>query len=189
MQTVRQENQRKSNAGFTLIEVIVIVAILAILAGILAPMIFRQIDDAKLSRAEADAKSISSAIFAFRKDLGTWPNLSGPDCGPNTALLVGHGNLPQDLAAMAYTTDPQVNMLSVLMRDDEECYSSTDLYKGPYLPLVTPDPWGNAYILAADQFELDGRAVFVMSAGPNGKIETPVFAVTPLGDDIGIRIK
>ncbi len=178
----------RNNAGFTLIEVIVIVAILAILAGILTPMIFSQIDEAKLARAEADAKSISSAVLTFRKDLGVWPNLSGADCGPNTTLINGQGTLPQGLAAMAYNTGVTVLMSDVFSLDDEGCYNPT-LYKGPYLPVVTTDPWGNAYIMAADQFALDGRAVFVLSAGPNGTVDTPVFSISTLGDDIGIRVK
>ncbi len=188
MKTATENNQRKANAGFTLIEVIVIVAILAILAGVLAPMIFRQIDDAKLSRAEADAKSISSAILVFRKDVGVWPNLSGAACLPATTLLKGQGNLPQGLAAMGFTTAPALFFKDVLMTDNESCYNAT-MYKGPYLPEVTADPWGNAYVLAADNFDLDGRAAFVFSAGPNGTIDTPIFSVSPLGDDIGIRVK
>jgi general secretion pathway protein G len=178
----------KSSAGFTLIEVIVIVAILAILAGILTPMIFSQIDEAKLSRAEADAKSISSAVLTFRKDVGVWPNLSGEGCGANTTLLKGQGVIPQGLAAMAYNTSMQITMRDILMEDDEGCYNAA-LYKGPYMGVVSADPWGNAYVIAADQFEIDGRAAFVLSAGPNGTIETPVFSVSALGDDIGIRVK
>ncbi len=178
----------KNNAGFTLIEVIVIVAILAILAGILAPMIFSQIDEAKLARAEADAKSISSAVLTFRKDLGIWPNLSGAGCGANTTLLTGEGTIPQGLAAMAYNTSAAINFKTVLTRDDEECYNTT-LYKGPYMPVVSADPWGNAYIIAADQFDIANRAAFVLSAGPNGTVETPVFSISTLGDDIGIRVK
>ncbi len=177
----------KSQAGFTLVEVIVIAAILAILAGVLVPMVFSQIDQAKISRAESDCKSISSAILAFRKDLGIWPNLSG-DCGANTTLLRGSGNLPQGLAAMAFDTTTPFTLSDAIMNDADECYNS-DLFKGPYLPIVDADPWGNAYVIPANSFDIAGTAVFAFSAGPNGTIETPVFAVTPLGDDIGIRIK
>ena len=58
----------RGNRGFTLIEVIVVAAIIAILAGILVPMIFNQIDEAKKTRAQADCKTISTAILMFRKD-------------------------------------------------------------------------------------------------------------------------
>lgn len=186
-----RENKGSKNqaAGFTLIEVIVIVAILAILAGILAPMIFRQIDDAKLTRAEADCKSISSAILVFRKDLGVWPNRMGAGCPEATQLMRGEGNLPTELAAMSFLSANVMNFNDVLMTDDEGCYTPA-LYKGPYLPNVSADPWGNSYVVAANNFETGNTdPVFVFSAGPNGTMETPTNSISPLGDDIGIRVK
>jgi general secretion pathway protein G len=166
---------------------VIVIVIVAILAEILAPMIFSQIDEAKISRATADSKSISSAVLTFRKDIGVWPTLSGV-CNANTTLLVGEGTTPQGLAAMAYTSTATINLKNVLTADNEEYYNSS-LYKGPYMSIVTAAPWGNAYIIAADQFAIDGRAAFILSAGPNGTIETPVFSISTLGDDIGIRIK
>lgn len=189
MRTLNRKINRKNSAGFTLIEVIVIVAILAILAGILTPMIFSQIDDAKLTRAEADCKSISSAIIVFRKDLGVWPNRMGAGCLEVTQLLRGEGELPVDLAAMSFLTTNVMNFTDVLTSDDEGCYTPT-LYRGPYIPNVTADPWGNSYVVAASNFAATSTdPVFVLSAGPNGRIETPIFSLSPLGDDIGIRIK
>lgn len=190
MKTSMWKNKVRQNAGFTLIEVIVIVAILAILAGILAPMIFSQIDDAKLARAEADAKSITSAIIALRKDVGQWPNHSGAGCPETTTFLRGNGNLPSDLAAMAFSTASTVMFSDVLMQDDEGCYTPSGKYKGPYMGMINADPWGNAYIAAASNFVTGSTdPVFVLSAGPNGKIETPPSSLTPLGDDIGVRVK
>jgi general secretion pathway protein G len=178
----------KSQAGFTLIEVIVIAAILAILAGVLVPMVFSQIDQAKEARAEADCKSISSAIMVFRKDLGAWPNLSGAGCLEATTLLRGNGNIPQDLAAKSYDTTITVGFDSVLSADEEGCYNVT-MYKGPYIAIVGADPWGNAYVIAANNFKDTSSPAFAISAGPNGIIETFAASAAPLGDDIGIRIK
>nr|MDA8412260.1 prepilin-type N-terminal cleavage/methylation domain-containing protein [Desulfobacteraceae bacterium] len=84
----------KRNRGFTLIEVIVVAAIIAILAGILVPMIFRQIDEAKISRAEADCKSISTAVLLFRKDTGKWPYYLPGDCTLTYLAIVGSGTSP-----------------------------------------------------------------------------------------------
>ena len=184
---LRKETNRKQEAGFTLVEVIVIVAILAILAGILVPMIYSQIDEARISRAEADAKSISSALLTFRKDTGVWPNLSGAGCTAATTLLYGSGSEPASLAAAGFNLTSKSKFMDVLMRDSQECYD-TELYKGPYLPQVEADPWGNHYFMAAGNFA-NANPVFILSAGPNGTVDTPSFSTSLLGDDIGLRIK
>jgi general secretion pathway protein G len=176
----------RNDAGFTLIEVIVIVAILAILAGILAPMIFSQIDEAKISRATSDAKSINTAILVFRKDTGQWPN-KGADCQPNLNLLHGKGIVPANLAAFGFETSPASRISDLLEFDDNRCWPQT--WKGPYLKTVTADPWGNAYFVNALKFDVNGEAVWVYSAGPNGIVDTFAGAMSTGGDDIAVRIK
>lgn len=180
--------KRNKQAGFTLVEVIVIVAILAILAGILVPMIFSQIDEARITRAEADCKSISSALLVSRKDLGFWPNLYGASCAPAMTLMYSAGTQPAGLAAMGFDATTMARFRDVLMRDDEECYDSA-MYKGPYLPGVEADPWGNQYVLSASNFNVAAGVVYVLSAGPNGTLETPLNSIALGGDDIGLRIK
>src|SRR5271169_4840041 len=76
--------------GFTLIEVIVVAAIIAILVGILVPMIFKEIDEARITRASADTKSISTALLVLRKDTGQWP--VNANCSPTVTLLYGKNN-------------------------------------------------------------------------------------------------
>jgi general secretion pathway protein G len=183
-----KQAKRNSSAGFTLVEVIVIVAILAILAGILVPMIFSQIDEARITRAEADCKSLSTALLVARKDLGLWPNLYGASCTPTATLLRGAGTQPANLAAMGFNAELAIRFRDVLMRDDEECYD-TNMYKGPYLPGVEADPWGNQYVLGASNFNVANAPVYVLSAGPNGTLETPASSIAIGGDDIGLRIK
>jgi hypothetical protein len=54
---------------------------------------------------------------------------------------------------------------------------------------VTADQWGNAYITNADGFSVKDAPVWVLSAGPNAQIDTPVLNTVVIGDDIGIRIQ
>ena len=171
--------------GFTLIEVIVVAGIIAILAGILVPLIFKEIDESRITRASADIKSIMNAMIVLKKDTGQWPVYDG-SCNATVTLVTGQGVAPLDLAAMGYDTDIPSSYDDHLSRNVSACYNN---WKGPYLALVGQDPWGNQYMTNADAFPVAGSPAWIISAGPNGRMETPSTNETLLGDDIGMRIK
>jgi general secretion pathway protein G len=61
-------------AGFTLIEVLVVVAILGILAAIVVPRIMDRPDEAKRVAAKADIGAIVQALKLYRLDNGGYPS-------------------------------------------------------------------------------------------------------------------
>ncbi|MGH7372061.1 MAG: prepilin-type N-terminal cleavage/methylation domain-containing protein, partial [Candidatus Methylomirabilales bacterium] len=60
-------------AGFTLIELILVVAVVAILAAILVPTVFSILDDSAITKGKADVKAVAGAIAKFRDDTGEFP--------------------------------------------------------------------------------------------------------------------
>jgi len=60
--------------GFTLIEVLVVVAILGILAAIVVPRIMDRPDEAKRVAAKADIAAIVQALKLYRLDNGFYPS-------------------------------------------------------------------------------------------------------------------
>ncbi len=64
---------RKSNKGFTMVELIIVIAIIAILAAILAPQYLRFVEDARVTNDISSAKTIDSAINVLVAD-GTLQN-------------------------------------------------------------------------------------------------------------------
>src|SRR6188768_4564534 len=64
---------RRQVAGFTLIEVLVVVMILGILAAIVVPRIMDRPDEAKRVAAKADIGSIVQALKLYRLDNGAYP--------------------------------------------------------------------------------------------------------------------
>lgn len=63
----------KSDKGFTLIELMVVVIILGILAAVAIPKFVSKSDDAKLNRVYADLKTISNAVELYHFDQNHFP--------------------------------------------------------------------------------------------------------------------
>jgi general secretion pathway protein G len=61
-------------SGFTLIEVMVVVAILAILASVLVPRIMDEPDKARVARAKQDIRALESALDLYKLDNLNYPS-------------------------------------------------------------------------------------------------------------------
>ena len=63
----------KATRGFTLVEVMVVVFILGLLAGVIVPRVVGRTDDARRVKAIADMKSLAQALDLYRLDAGAYP--------------------------------------------------------------------------------------------------------------------
>ena len=77
--------------GFTLLEIIVVVAIIAILAAYIAPKITGRVDDARISKAKSDIRVLESSLELYKLDNFTYPSsdqglkaLTSKPAGSNT---------------------------------------------------------------------------------------------------------
>jgi len=61
-------------AGFTLIEIMVVVFILGLLVTLVAPRIIGRTDEARVTKAKADIKAIEEALNMFKLDNGFYPS-------------------------------------------------------------------------------------------------------------------
>ncbi|MEE8463438.1 MAG: type II secretion system major pseudopilin GspG [Gammaproteobacteria bacterium] len=62
------------SAGFTLIEIMVVVVILGILAAIVAPNIIGRVEQARVTRARTDIQTIEAALKMYRIDNSRYPS-------------------------------------------------------------------------------------------------------------------
>jgi general secretion pathway protein G len=60
-------------SGFTLIEVLVVIVVIAILATLVAPNIFKNVGAAKSATARSQIEMFGSALDAYRLDNGAYP--------------------------------------------------------------------------------------------------------------------
>lgn len=92
---------RRGSRGFTLIEVMVVVVILAILASIIVPRILKRPEQARIVAAKQDILSIQNAMALYKLDNGFYPStdqgiqalITQPDSSPKPINWAAGGYL------------------------------------------------------------------------------------------------
>lgn len=167
----------KGSEGFTLMEIVVVLAVVALLAAALTPMILTYLEDAKKAQAQNDTLQIAAAIAAFLKDTGLPPYKRNTDVAKvpgfgtgDAECLVGPGN---EFLTATDATSGQTWLTSATGKVDcssgggkrdtienhlinntpgdsaDKKYQTTgkNAAKQPYIPRVNEDPWGNKYLV------------------------------------------
>jgi len=66
--------QRRTQGGFTLIEIMVVVVILGILAALVVPQVMSRPEQAKVTVAKGDIKAIAAALDMYKLDNFAYPS-------------------------------------------------------------------------------------------------------------------
>ncbi len=64
---------RRNDAGFTLLEILVVIVILGLLIGLVAPAVLRQLGGARVSIAHQSIARIGSVLDMYKLDVGSYP--------------------------------------------------------------------------------------------------------------------
>ena len=67
-------NKLNNRGGFTLIEIMVVIVILAMLAALVGPRLMGRTDDAKVTDARVQIKNIETALKLYKLDNGSYPS-------------------------------------------------------------------------------------------------------------------
>lgn len=198
--------QEGNNGGFTLVEVVVVVAAIAILAAVLTPYVAKYIDDSKVAKARSEAQVIGAALAGFNRDVGRWPRNPRTDAGPavfytggSTPALPGtFPNFVTGTAAAGWNVNPALIDTQLVTNAAGWPTSGEQRWNGPYASVLPLDPWGRPYLVYIPAIASGELApVWIVSAGPDGTMNsTPTAASIVNGidngvtnDDIGIRLR
>src|SRR3989337_738555 len=71
---MRLKRLLKCNRGFTLIEIMVVLIIIGLLAGIVVPKLMGRTEEAKRTKTAVQIKNLQSALDLYRLDNGAYPS-------------------------------------------------------------------------------------------------------------------
>jgi prepilin-type N-terminal cleavage/methylation domain-containing protein len=163
---------RRPERGFSLVEILVAVAILAVLSATLSPLVIKFVNDGRRSRTLADSQTLGQAILAFQVDTGLWPvsndgvttnageisRLVGlPAASINTTNIpAGNGSgstgawqTGGDGGTAGAIEDLLIfnkNATVALLYPTSSTPPDPPGWAGPYLKTVPLDPWGHPYV-------------------------------------------
>jgi prepilin-type N-terminal cleavage/methylation domain-containing protein len=165
---------RSHRAGFTLVELLTVIAIIGILAGMLMTALPAAVNSAKKAKAKSEMAGIVTAIQSYDQDYSRYP------VSPATQSFANAGNNDMTLGGAFFNRDGSYNaslgftnseVIAILMDIATTTVTSVNAnhQKNPkqvkYLnakmsgdtsspgvgtDLVYRDPWGNPYVITMD---------------------------------------
>ncbi len=171
-----QKNVKRSNqTGFTLVELLVVISIVGLLAGLMSVAIPRAMESGKKAKAKGELTAIVAAVKAYKQEYGRFP-----------------GDLTQ--SNFMFSSNSFVSLINVLSGDSTNTLSDTQPANPKGIQFFEgskggtnglPDPWDKQYMVIVDTAETGtitytnaGTAmnlrlsVLAFSYGKDGKADT-----------------
>ena len=136
-------------AAFTLLEMMLVIGIIVILAGLLFPVIIGARARAKEKQAAAETRTILMAIKAYRQEYGKWP--AQIHATQDVTYVTNNYLVIQPLLGSNWNNFNPKNKIFLPF----QVSSNNPDYAGNYL-----DPWGIPYVICMDE---DGNNSLLIS--------------------------
>jgi general secretion pathway protein G len=75
-QSTRRRLARHGEAGFTLVEMLVVLTIIGLIVGLVGPRVLNYLGESKVKTAKIQIESLSSALDLYYADVGRYPSTS-----------------------------------------------------------------------------------------------------------------
>ncbi len=179
----------KRNKGFTLVELLVVISIIAVLATLAAPAIMKALQKSKITKAKGVCKAFEVAVNQFENDYNYLPY--GGEGNPPTTDSEPPLRSDDDVVAVLAGREDQINYKKIkFFETGEATGSNDDNYKdGMHIDGSTAklyDPWGETYYIVFDYdrdgeienpFDQDkiihGKNCIIWSTGPDKEMGDP----------------
>lgn len=146
-----------SKRGFTLIELVIVIAVIAILAALLIPTILGQAERARLARGMAEINEIGKGFARLRSDVASGTGVTSA-CYTLTNLTLA--NVPGSCLPSGLATLPTCSAIGTV--------PGAPCWGGPYMAgdivKLMNDPWQKNYYI---QWYSTNQSIRVSSNGPN----------------------
>ncbi len=162
--------------GFTLIEVLIVIAIISILASFVLSSVIKTNDEARKSIAAVFVSNLSNAAEQYYQDTGKYPGAEFRD-GENAfpALFEAiFGERPPRGMGGPGAPYLELRRRDIVSPEGEGAYRKASLEEicDPGVPKYILDPWGNPYVYreyqSRSQHPFTRRKALVYSSGPDG---------------------
>ncbi len=144
---------RNTPAGFSLIELLTVTAIIAILVGMIGSAAFAARHSAYRAKAQAEVRELANAMKSYWLAFGEWPEGVVPG-GPNNAIAIGRHNL----AGLRGNNPRNIVFLEL---SDHQFGMANDGRTDMFI-----DPWGNPYEMFFADAELERTSFYRTTVAP-----------------------
>lgn len=192
--------RRTFRAGLTLLELLIVLVVIAVLAGLVVPILTHHGDRSRTTATEASLSELRDVITQYWRDFDKSLPQSGGSSPQTLYLFVnpdtyGDGNPATTDQDQTYDPHYKLGWRGPYVSQATGTYSESiaDGFDSTYGTDGEPaliDAWGQPIVIQLPTPTTPGLTIVrLLSAGPNGILDTSYTAAETQGDDIDVTFE
>jgi prepilin-type N-terminal cleavage/methylation domain-containing protein len=172
----RKNGIRSGQAGFTLVELLVVISIIGMLAGIMVPTITKAMEAGKKAKVKGELTAIVAAVKAYKQEYGQWPVAKSKMDSASIEYNSWYGPPTQEQESKDLMKILSGDM-TVMKEGQTMNPKGVRFLEGAKTDGTFQDPWGKQYCVKMDTDE-SGGLEYYNSSGNQENIRVTVIAVS-----------